>query len=250
MPDSTPVVREAQLTAELSANGPFGLETRIPKQIEGFGPVPHAVLLELRVANGGDIGIDKAAVVVSVPAGLRLRACDCRGEPREPTRAAPPQEEPPGFESLSVDGVWLAAKDTTSTYFRIQIAQPGTYPVKAAVKQVVPHEDLEIKSDLRVMEADGELSPHDTASALIDAGEAMLEQPVDTLNGAALHREAGGFVFSTTLAVSGFKQPELRKRLEEALPEHAGPRSGDAYLRALVRSRVRALYDIRRRVKH
>jgi hypothetical protein len=144
----------------------------------------------------------------------------------------------------------LAGQGSARAHFRIQIDRAGVYPVRVAIRSLNQQRDLKVQSDLRVMETDGELAPHDTVSALIDAGEAMLEEPVDVLNGAALHREAGGFVFSTTLAISSLRRPELRKRLEDTMPDHEGPRTGDAYLRSLVRSRVRALYDIRRELKH
>ncbi len=243
-----PLLGAPRLTARIAANGSADLEIRIPRPPQESKEVAHSVLLEIGVANHGLTAVQHPLLNFCFPAGHRLRICDHRGEHLDKGRPLPPTAGDPPLDCWAIDDIRLRGRSDRLFHFLVRVDEPGAYPLKLRIRSRSLREELLVGGTLQVRQAEGDRSPEETISALIDQGEAIAGLTADVVSGSDLHREAGGFVLGTLVAVMELKRPDLRRRLDDALVDHAGPKMGDDYLRALVLSRVRALYDIRRQI--
>jgi len=209
--------------------------------------VAHAVLLKVDVANRGLTAVQQARLNVCFPAGHGLTICDQRGECLDEGALVSVAEEPP-LDRWEVGDVRIGGRSDRLFHFCVRVDEPGAYPLTMQIASADLREELIVDGTLQVGRAEGERSPEEAISALIDQGEAIAGQTASVISGSELHREAGAFVLSALVGVLALERPDLRRRLDDAVIDHSGPKTGDDYLRALVRSRVRALYDIRRQL--
>jgi hypothetical protein len=243
-----PLVGAPRLTARLSANGSPGLRIRIPRPPLESREVAHAVLLEIRVANRGATAIRQALLDLRFPAGHGLTICDQRGEAAGDGELVSAAADRPPLDRWRVEGVTIGGRSERLFHFFLRLDEPGSYPLTVQISSADLREELVVDGTLQAGRADGERSPDETISALIDQGEAIAGHQANVISGGELHREAGAFVLSALVGVLELERPDLRRRLDDAVVDHTGSKTGDDYLRALVRSKLRALYDIRRQL--
>jgi hypothetical protein len=210
--------------------------------------VAHAVLFEIGVANPGLTAVRQALLDLRFPAGHGLTICDQRGEPADEGKLVSAKAGRPPLDRWRVDGVRIGGRSDRLFHFCVRVDEPGAYPLTMQIVSADLRKELVVDGTLQVGRAEGERSREETISALIDQGEAIAGHQANVISGSELHREAGAFVLSALVGVLALERPDLRRRLDDAVVDHTGSKTGDDYLRALVRSRVRALYDIRRRL--
>jgi len=237
-----------QLTVGITANGSLDLEIRIPRPPKECRAVAHSVLLEVRVANHSPTAIEHALLNLRFPASHGLTICDRHGGPLDEGGLISATGGDPPLDCWALDNVSIGGRSDRLFHFFVRVNEPGAYPLKLQVESADLRDRPIFDGWLQVGRAEGERSPEEAISALIDQGVAIAGQTADVVSGSELHREAGGFVLSALVTVLELERPDLRKRLDDAPIDHTGPKTGDDYLRALVRSRVGALYEIRNRL--
>jgi hypothetical protein len=236
-----------RLAAGIEANDSPSLRIRIPRPPMECSEVGHSVLLEVGVVNHSHATIERGRLELSFRTGHGLQLCDSCGGPLDEGKLVSPAVDEPSFDRWAIDGARFAGGGSRLN-FHVRIDEPGAYPLRLRIGSPELPAELALDRTLYVGRAEGDRTPEESVSALIDQGEAIAGPPPDVLAGSELHREAGAFVLSSVVAVLDLERPELRRQLDEAPVDHRGPKAGDDYLRALVRSRVRALYDIRRQL--
>lgn len=152
----------------------------------------------------------------------------------------------PPFDYWAINHLRFSGRNGFLFYFRVRVEEPGPIPVKLRIQSRDLYQELVVDGTLDVSQLKDEPGPRDAISALIDEGEELLREAPTISSGDQLRRQTAAFVFSGRLVISELERPDLTKHFDHALVDYTGPRSGQAYYEALVLSKVRLLYDIRR----
>ncbi len=239
-----PVVGAPRLSARLFANSAPDLKVTIPTPSStGFGPQP-SVLIRVNVKNDRRADVTYAMLNMCVPIGHGLRVCDGYGEPIDEGKRMPPTQEVNPFDYWSIDGLRFTGRNAKLFHFRIRVAELGEYPLKLRIQSNDFYEELVLDGTLVVSQANGDLSPRDLLSRLIDEGETAFRSGSNTFQAKSYEQAAANFVTDAILNVQRHF-PEMVGRFDVAEQDYAGPSTGDDYYRALITSYVRTLYDIR-----
>lgn len=245
-----PVIGAPRLTFALSTNGS-------PDAVVGIGPLwrneeTHSVLVQVDVRNHSRPDLAHTLLDFYAPAGQGLQRCDHRGEritlQEGRSRAEPPTQGAEPMDNWHLGGLRLTGREERHFFFRLRVDQPGTYPLKLRIRSSELYRELVLERTLRVEEvADPPI--RDALGALIDRGEALRDRIPELCSGEEADRQAGDFVTESRAAVEQLRQPALLRRVDNAVLDYIGPKDeSDDYVRALVVSTVRVLYDIRGQV--
>lgn len=244
-----PVIGAPRLSVALLANGS-------PDAVIGISASPgdgqaHSVLIQVDVRNHSRPDLAHTLLDFYAPAGQGLQRCDHRGEPvsLQEGRSRP---EPPtlGLEPMDnwhLGGLRLTGREERHFFFRMRADQPGGYRLKLRIRSSELYRELAFDCVLQVKEL-ADLSTRDALSAVIDRGEALRDQIPEQCSGEAARQKACAFVTEARAAVERGGQPTFLRRLDTAVLDYMGPKDGDEYLRALVTSKIRVLYDIRSQI--
>jgi hypothetical protein len=161
----------------------------------------------------------------------------------------PPTDEAVGDSAWSDYWVWRDDLPAASLlfYFKLTFARPGTYPVRVKVNAGDLYEEVVVNAELVVSKVEREaLPPVDAVAYAIQEAEEVrdvLERPDATTDRARVMDVHAGLL----IALPG-ERDDLRGVITNAPVSHKGARIGDEYLAALVTAKLRAAYDVRRRL--
>jgi hypothetical protein len=241
-----PVVGAPRLTIGLSTNGS-------PDAVIGIaasrnGERAQSVLMRVDVHNHSRADLAHTLLDFYAPAGQGLQPCDHRGEPislqEGRSRPEPPTQGPEPMDNWHRGGLRLTGREGRHFYFRMRVDHPGDYRLKVRIRSSELYRELALDCILQVNEVI-DLPMRDALSILIDKGETLRDQIPEQCKGKEARLQAGAFVMESRAAIAQLGQPAFLRRIDNAVLDYIGPKSGDDYLRALVISKIRVLYDVR-----
>jgi len=241
-----PVIGAPRLTVAISTNG--SSDAVVGMVASRSDERAQSVLIQVDVHNHSRADLAHTLLDFYAPAGQGLQRCDHRGEPislqEGRSRPEPPTQGVEPLDNWHLGGLRLTGREERHFYFRIRVDQPGGYRLKVRIRSSELYRESALDRVLQVKEV-ADLPVRDALSVLIDKGEALRDRIPEQCSDKEARQQAGAFVFESRAAIERLGQPALLRRIDNAVLDYIGPNNGDGYLRAVVVSKVRVLYDIR-----
>jgi hypothetical protein len=161
----------------------------------------------------------------------------------------PPTDEALGDSVWADYWVWRGDLPAASLllYFKLTFAMPGTYTVRVKISAGDLYRQLVETADLVVSDVPRDATPpvDAVAYAIQEAGEVrdVLERPDATTDRARV-----ATVYAALMAALPDDRDDLRTVVTKAPVTHKGARVGNEYEAALLTAKLRAAYDVRRRL--
>jgi hypothetical protein len=161
----------------------------------------------------------------------------------------PPTDEALGDSAWADYWVWRGDLPAASLlfYFKLTFATPGTYAVRVKVNAGDLYGEVVVDAELVIAEVPRDTpSPVDAVAYAIQEAEEVrdvLERPDATTD-----RSRVATVYAGLLTALPDERDDLREVVTRAPISHKGARVGDEYEAALVNAKLRAAYDVRRRL--
>lgn len=244
-----PVIGAPRLTISLSANGSSDAAIGIANS-RNDERAP-SILIQVDVYNHSRADLAHTLLDFYVPAGHGLQRCDHWGESvslqEGRSRPEPPTQWAEPMDNWHLGGLRLTGREGRTFYFRMRVEQPGAYQLKVRIRSSALYRELALDRVLQVNEV-ADLPMRDALGVLIDKGEELRDRIPEQCAEEEARRQAVAFVIESRAAIEQLEQPAFLKRIDNAVLDYIGPKTGDGYFRALVISKVRVLYDIRRQI--
>jgi hypothetical protein len=183
------------------------------------------------------------------PEGLSHAETDPHGRDLEHGKWMPPTDEALGDSAWADYWVWRGDLPAASLlfYFKLTFATPGTYAVRVKVNAGDLYGEVVVDAELVIAEVPRDTpSPVDAVAYAIQEAEEVrdvLERPDATTD-----RSRVATVYAGLLTALPDERDDLREVVTRAPISHKGARVGDEYEAALVNAKLRAAYDVRRRL--
>jgi hypothetical protein len=205
--------------------------------------------LEIGVSNSSRSAIPSAIVTFMHPEGLPHAETDPHGRELAYGRWMPPTNEALGDSAWADYWVWPGDLRAASLlfYFKLTFATAGTYPVRVKINAGDLYKEVVLDAKLVVSEVSRDaLPPVDAMAYAIQEAEEVrdgLERPDATSD----PQRAASASAAIYMAVPKDRQ-DLLDVIRKAPISHTGPQVGPEYQAALVNAKLRAAYDVRRRL--
>jgi hypothetical protein len=218
----------------------------------GPAPEPRNARLEVGIAHTKRGSIRDAAVTLMLPEGIRHAETDPYGHQTENGKWMPPTGE-----SLRTDDdgnpvwsdYWVWRGDLPSGsllfYFTLTVSAFGDVPVRIKVEAPELYEEFKSDHMLRLTEIKRDEEPHvdRLAYAIQDAEDAR-----DTLQRPDATTDRVSVVYYSLLEALPDDREDLAQVIRGRPVIFKGPEAGPAYEVALIDTKLRAAYDVRRRL--
>lgn len=215
-----PFVGAPRLTAGFTANGSPDLQVRIPKQPDHGEAVTHSILVQVGINNHGRADVEQALLNFCALAGHALQICDHRGEPVDKGTPMPSTNEAPPFDYWAINPLTITGRNGYLAHFRLRVQHPGDIPLVLRIQSRDLYEELEVFGCIEVVELEGDPTPAENVSALIEEGERFLSEMPTMTSDEEVRDRAMAFDFEARSALNELDRPDLVRRLDNALLDH------------------------------
>jgi hypothetical protein len=205
--------------------------------------------LEIGIKNASRTAIPGAIVTFMHPEGLAHAETDAHGRDVDHGKWMPPSDEALGASAWA--DYWVRRDDLPAAslllYFKLTFATPGTYTVRVKISAGELYREVVEQADIVVSEVPrDETPPVDAMAYAIQEAEDVrdiLERPDATTD----HARVATVYLGLQTALPDDRD-DLRSVIGKAPIAYKGARVGDAYEAALLNAKLRAAYDVRRRL--
>lgn len=205
--------------------------------------------LEIGINNTSRSAIPGAIVTFMHPEGLPHGETDPHGRDLAHGKWMPPTDEALGDSAWADYWVWRGDLPAASLlfYFKLTFATPGTYPVRVKVNAGDLYEEVVLDAELVVSEVPRNAPlPVDALAYAIQEAE-QVRDVLDRPDATTDHQRVSS-VYAGLLTAVPDERDDLREVISKAPISHKGARVGAEYEAALLNAKLRAAYDVRRRL--
>jgi hypothetical protein len=239
-----PLLGAPSVHVEVRLFGGAQLDVAVPTKRER----PRSVIVEVAVINRSRAPLREALVTVLLPYGIREGRCSYLGESVSDSGAwLPPIGHRLGgherADRWSGEHEMLAADRELPLWFKVDLVEPGEYPVQVRVTSRDLYGGIYVSPDsiICVRETTADLPLVDRISELIDKGEYVRDAVPDVFTGGPLEMEFGAWIVETTMALPD----EYADGIRDAAPKWTRREVGDDFRVAQINAKLKALYELR-----